>query len=249
MPQQLVGIFVITMQDCESIFDKYKRYFNKINISKGNIYKAAEPVSQNFDKKKFSEIYKRTVKNGEIGCIQSHLEVLSRFLNGPESYCIVLEDDAILEAEFENKILDLVKNKESSIPFFGMLGHSKTVKRYLPFQRIMQPLIVSIETEQTKFGKNRYLNKFGTVGYILDREAAKLYLNFHKKNNFYLADDFHDFSSRTGVEIHHPFQPLLYEDLTTPSYVGNKLYVKHKITILNIGSAIKMQWRYLLGKC
>lgn len=237
------------MNDSDLVFHRYKMFFKEIDFSPKNIYKAAEPKTQDYNLEKFFEIYGRPVKTGEVGCIQSHLQVLSYFLEGSESYCIVLEDDAMLEDEFESKILDLVKNKKIGSPFFVMLGHSKTVKGRLPFQRIMQPLKESIETKQTKFGKNRYLNKFGTVGYILDRTAAGLYLNFHKKNNFYLADDFKDFSLRTGVEIHHPFQPLLYEDLTTPSSVGNEVYVKHKISLLNIGSAIKMQCRYFLDKC
>lgn len=214
-------IRVISLDDSpnKKRFDKrYKKFsYSYFDAIKGSVHK------NEFDIEFFKYKYAREPRDGEIGCTLSHFFLFLELSNSINSeYLIILEDDAIPEDVF----FDFIKKLEvqNDIPACYLLGHSKTNKKNLFFQRMKQPLCNKVNLSGLYFGKNNRLSYCGTVGYIINKKAAECIANFKKP--YWLADDWSLFSS-LGINIYHPVSPVIYEDLNTDSSTANLIEVNH----------------------
>ncbi|ENP8456996.1 TPA: glycosyltransferase family 25 protein [Photobacterium damselae] len=175
----------------------------------------------NFNSNVFKLIYGREPKNGEIGCTLSHFEIINEFANDKishDNYLVILEDDAILESNFR-KVIDLIESRNSKEPEIFLLGLSKTKKENNWVHKIKWPLSNKILIDNNLFGISD-INHCGTVGYILNKSAASLISK--QKNIFWLTDDW-KIISNMGVNVYTPQEPVVYEDLTTQSSIGNEV--------------------------
>lgn len=168
--------------------------------------------------------YGRKLSLGEIGCSVSHKNIIKSFINESDSeWLIVLEDDFLPENCFEGFVVNIAEEKINNSTIL-LLGHSKTEKKTLFLQRLKQPLLEPYEIGGVKFGKNNKINLCGTVGYAINKSAARTIAecNF----NFWLADDWSR-CLNVGINVLHPFVPLLYEDLSQVSSIGNDIVSLH----------------------
>ncbi|OCH28678.1 hypothetical protein A6E12_09310 [Aliivibrio fischeri] len=190
-----------------------------------------------FAEELFISKYNRSARDGEIGCTLSHYEIIKELNRSKFDSLLILEDDAIPTTEFF-EFYENVKFKNDK-PTIILLGHSKTRKKDLWLQRLKQPLTRVITIGGYDFGINNRITECGTVSYIINKKAAELLSSYDAP--YWLADDW-IFFRENKIDIYHPIQPLIYEDLTTISTTGNAINLNHSIfnkTLLQIGSIIK----------
>ncbi|MFB2651854.1 glycosyltransferase family 25 protein [Shewanella seohaensis] len=197
-----------------------RQKFNSLNIK---LFDAIEIDHEKiFNTKVFKLIYGREPRNGEIGCALSHYYIAKQHVETPVEWSLVLEDDAIFECDllnFKNTCPLVAK------PTILVLGHSKTKKKNLFVQRLIQPLRNPYKLNSIEFGHSD-INFCGTVGYMANRAASELIA----KNDsiFWLADDWRVIRNM-GVDVVHIKEPLVYEDFDGVSSTGNKVIVEHDI--------------------
>ena len=216
--------------------------FRDLRFVNVNWYIGKPPRIDDIDTLKFRRRYTREYRLGEIGCRQSHLELAEQFLQSEADFHIVLEDDAV----FDSRFIEWLRaqgpcNKDE--PTLILLGHSKTTEKNLFIQRLQQPLFRVKDVSGELFGRNTYINKCGSVAYCMNRSGAAEFLRVHNTNNFCLIDDYKIFKDeRSTLEILHPLTPLVYENLNTPSSVGNTVKIKHTFSLTTLYSIIKIQF-------
>lgn len=198
------------------------REAKKLHKIKFNFFDAIDNINikskLSFRPDLFKLIYGRDAKNGEIGCSLSHIEVISNFYYENKSeHLIILEDDAMIEDDF-SMVVDCISKRIEVAEIF-ILGMSKTKKENLWIHKIKFPLSKKIDIGKNKFGYSD-VNFFGTVGYIVNKKAAEIISK--QKDIFWLADDW-SIISNMGINIYIPREPVVYEDLTTNSSIGNEI--------------------------
>lgn len=224
----------ILRKNISCYFSNINEEFEFFDAIRGN-YKKIFDLESSFDK------YKRVLSNGEIGCTLSHYYVIKDFLlDSKKEWLIVLEDDAIPTKDF-SKFLNNFNLSVSNFPLTYILGHSKTREKDVWVQRLKQPLSNKTNINGYYFGENKRINFCGTVSYMINRSAAEL---IAKNNSIYWVTDDWSFHEKKGLRIYHPFSPLVYEDLSSMSSTGNKVFYNHDIfnnPLLQVGSILKAQ--------
>lgn len=208
----------------------------KINVFDNN----SSSFEDEFNKKKSFLRYGKYLRKGEISCALGHQRIASLLLEKECTTAVVLEDDALLELNFEECTLTLSDyiNKLAA-PTVVILGHSKTIKNNLWFENLKYKLYDKIKIKKFVLGKKKQ-NYFGTVGYLCNREFIKL-RSLDEVHT--IADDWIFYEQEFGVQIYHLENPIVWEDLQTTSSTGNSLIIHHNILSKNflreLFSAIK----------
>lgn len=204
-------------------------------------------TQDNFSNEKFFYKYNRIARPGEIGCSLSHYALFKSLIYSDDDSLLILEDDAKPELSLIQLCSDLERfNTES--PTIIILGHSKTIKNNLFVQRLKQPLKDKIEIGKCIFGKNSRITRVGTVAYYINKSAANILASM--KEIYWLADEWSLISS-FGINVYHPVDPVIYEDLDSVSSTGNSVHINHNIYdrfFLQLAAIIKSQILYFLGK-
>ena len=207
--------------------------------------KTGENEKNVFDKKKSEMIYGRAIRSGEIGCSLSHHDIAVEFYHrGDDEWLVVLEDDALLELDFDKCCHDINKYAFNKA-YIIILGYSKCLKSNHWVHKLKKPLYRQITIGNFFFGEND-VNHRGTVGYIINKQAAKIMTEQEKV--FWIADDWLYIRS-LGINIMHPYQPVVYEDLTTGSTTSNEVTCFDSIReypAYNIYMIIKERFKYYL---
>ena len=179
-----------------------------------------------FDKDIAKLFYGRQLKNGEIGCTLSHFECISKFSNlvSSDEWLIILEDDVLPEEEFF-KFLEEIKNVTASTePEVFLLGHSKLKKKNNWVRLLKYPSYKNKTLAGADFMVSNS-NYCGTVGYIINKSAAKV-MSEQKDRIFWITDDW-NLIENMGINVYHPKNPLVYEDLSSSSETGNIVHCSH----------------------
>ena len=105
------------------------------------------------------------MRAGEMGCYLSHREIWKAFLAGDEALCLVLEDDAEIGPDFA-AVVEALGEDTSDWEF---------VRLTATFQRTAYPL--------RRLAGEHFLVEYleqpnGTVGYLLNRRAARRLLDY-----------------------------------------------------------------------
>jgi glycosyl transferase family 25 len=102
---------------------------------------------------------------GEVGCFASHVGLMRMFLEGPHAYCLVLEDDAIVPADFRSVVEALIAS-----PACGDMTMLYGNRPGL-----------AVKTASLGDGKHDVVGYFGkqtgTVAYLINRKAAQAYVD------------------------------------------------------------------------
>jgi len=178
-----------------------------------------------FDAPRAEILYGRKVREVEQACASSHRKLIDSLSSSEDEWLIVLEDDAIVEPEFYELVLGL-PCEELVEPTVLILGHCKTVKKNLWWQRLKQP-----EGERTifcglDFSRKYFINFFGTVGYAINKSAADLISSMPP--NFWIADDWERYEN-IGIAILHACRPIVWENRTYDSGTGGPNQTLHRL--------------------
>ena len=179
--------------------------------------------TNNFDTQLTSLVYGREPRAGEIGCAISHRNIISEVYD--EEWLLVLEDDFLLEDNFFSCISKLC-NYQIIDPMAILLGHSKTLKRNMWWQRIKQLNTETANINGILIDKRPYVNFCGTVGYMINRSGRELISRL--PTTFWIADDW-GLYAKGGLKVWHLRTPVVFEDLTSPSSTNNKLKILHNV--------------------
>lgn len=181
----------------------------------------------------FISKYGRFARLGEVGCLLSHRNIYKKELFSKNKWTIVLEDDALIEADFGDKVRNIISDYQTNIPTVIILGCSRLLKSNVPQRKLLFPSVSNKKIGNVKFFKPFKTNKFGTVGYLFNSAAVNILLgNDELPSN--LADDWKLYESR-GIDIWHLRDYVVYEDFQNKnSSTGNKLSDIHSINKLGI---------------
>lgn len=136
------------------------------------------------------------LSSGEYACVQSHKRALRRFLDGPEQFCIILEDDAELNFS-PTKVnamllqqLTLIKDNNILLHCGGMQGMKFEAYFWLRSRLVNTPL----HTLETRV-------LYRTMSYAVTRKSAETYLNYLSGRPCPLADDWYHLVRNTDTRI------------------------------------------------
>lgn len=216
---------ILTIKDKSEIISKYRNQLPSsydLTITSGKDQHLEEIK---FDLKLAQMIYPRELTPGEKNCARGHKKMWEQALNKPKKWQIFLEDDAIIDSNFESVVEDIIKY-DSNKPTAIILGRSKTIHRNLWFENIKIPFSVQYKVGNIHLGEKEQ-NFFGTVGYMLNDAALKLLDELPYV--FWKADDWTLFNNY-GLKILHLRKPCIWEDfMTHESTTGNKNAAQHKL--------------------
>lgn len=182
-----------------------------------------------FNTAMFRTKYRRDPTQGEIRCTQVHRFAMREFLGRSEEWALVLEDDATVVEEFTDFLtqFDYFPREASII----LVGQSRQEPKYGWLRRLCDPLF-DCRTVSGKWfiGSNDMINLRGTVGYMVNREAANILLD---SPCAFLADDYSVWRA-IGIDLRLISSLLIYEDLNTQSLSGNPIDLRHGKGMANI---------------
>ena len=120
--------------------------------------------------------YTPGIRKGVVGCALSHIKVWEHILYGDEEHAIIIEDDAVLEKDFDNK-LECVLNKLEpgwELVFLGLHPTSKTQNSFYA----QDYETVNIKSMGPNF-ENENLQNGGTFGYMISRKCCEKILKHY----------------------------------------------------------------------
>lgn len=137
----------------------------------------ADPNLLGYDYFKNRFHYGRKLTNGEIGCYASHLNALRTFLMSEENYCLILEDDAVLDNNLDLELISLIQ-KINSIDFYcvncsNIAQHTVPARPNIkPDQNIHQALVfptLATGLLWSRKGAEYFINEFSTISKPFDQ--------------------------------------------------------------------------------
>lgn len=111
---------------------------------------------------------RRALSKAMIACAISHRRAFERLVSCGEEMMVVLEDDVTLSADFRH-LLALVESRNIDFDMIFLL-RQKSKNAFLPVKHV----------GEYRLGLVRY-SDYGTVGYIVTRNAAQRYLELTPK--------------------------------------------------------------------
>ena len=175
-------IFVINLKKdtdrkdrIKNILRSRKLNFNFIDAVDGNQLTSNE-INSIYDKNMSLFRSKRELKPSEIGCALSHLSIYKRMLKDDIEEAIILEDDIILNDNFErfSSSLNIFPRDWDLI----LLGHSDTPSGLTDLCKIKVPLNNNIYALSVA---KPLVTVGGAYGYIINKSGARKILNKAKK--------------------------------------------------------------------
>ena len=106
--------------------------------------------------------------SGELGCFMSHLLVWKKIINENIDNVIVLEDDCILNKNFDS-ILENVINNEIPDNFNILFLGGRPCKNYISEHDVKTSANISIKHDN---------NPYGTFSYLISKKGAELLYNY-----------------------------------------------------------------------
>ena len=153
-------------------YDKKKHIQNEFKKADlcGNIVEAVDGNKLDIDDLIENNIYipqtnERRLRRGEIGCYKSHLETWQQFVLSDKKYALIFEDDAVLVADFKNKLDNLLKELEKVN--FDILYLNINCDRHFGTKCKQYTTITENTMKPNIIG-------YGLYGYIINRKAANI---------------------------------------------------------------------------
>jgi GR25 family glycosyltransferase involved in LPS biosynthesis len=225
----MIGFCILTIEDEKKIQEKFRTLTKNRNLNVVLGVAAESEIDRYISDDYLLERYGRRLSRGEIGCALGHKKISQKMLVLSYKTAVILEDDAIIEHNFENQIdvIGEILEKEKA-PMVIVLGHSKTIKRNLWFENLKYRLLNKKTIKEITIGEKEQ-NFFGTVGYACNQGFMKLIAD---QVYLHLADDW-GYWMENGVKVYHLEKPIVWEDLNTKSSTGNTVHVHHNISSLS----------------
>ncbi|WP_185923215.1 glycosyltransferase family 25 protein [Hafnia paralvei] len=164
------------------------------------------------DNESNGSLIKRKLTRGEIGCSLSHFLCYKKFLETNESFCWIIEDDAILELNAHNKLLGFTEVFSEDSFDAVILGYSKLEKSHEKIFYIKEPLKILKKFDSFSLGKPWKNWTCGTVSYLITRKGAQKMLSDFDGKVKTVADDWEYFERKLNLDIYHLRPLLIFED-------------------------------------
>ncbi|WP_373767273.1 glycosyltransferase family 25 protein [Glaesserella sp.] len=167
-------------------------------------------LAQRFALPQFAARYEREATKGEVGCTLSHLGVYRQIVQdvtiADEEYCLVCEDDALFNADFQQNLERILSAGVSADIL--LVGQSKIATfddieleiNYPTTFAFLQPKVTACPFAAVYPYKNYFA---GTVAYLIKKSVAKQFLLKVQEYGlpYWLADDFILFGEHFGLDI------------------------------------------------
>ncbi len=131
--------------------------------------------------------YSAKVKDGEIGCLVSHLRCYQKLLNSSSEYALIFEDDVLLEKEFVSVLTRVLSSglNYNVIQLGYYMGHGVDPwlgKSTVPLN-LLRRRALGISTAENKpyYVGPVYRNLYSTHCCLISRRGCELLLGAHKK--------------------------------------------------------------------
>lgn len=204
-------------------FYKYRDEFKQFGVIGKNL-----SVSEYFQQGVAGK--KKPMTPGELGCTMSHIAALKDFLSSDEEYAIIFEDDVIERFEVDfNELEEQVKRIGLTTPLFLSLGGIQ-MKICRKVKGKYQPNFL-LDQHVLKVDPFFYENLAYAYAYIVDREMAKILIDFHRSPRVY--DQWADLIiSKKSINIYvsYIFDHPEIENEKDKSYLENERDMLTKIT-------------------
>ena len=238
--------YVLTIYDQEAVYEKYSKLLG--NVCEIIIVQGKQPFLDinDFYTPGSKLLYARELNEGEKFCSLGHRFIYNDIYNCSEDWALVLEDDAVLDPGIRSFIKEVSKLNMGE-PAVLILGHSKTVKKNIWVQQLKQPSFNLKEVGTKVFGE-RDADLFGTVGYMINGQAAQVISEY---NLWFWKADHWSIYKNMGVKILHMESPIIWEAFLTkdsltknPNYIHHNLFSTHFLT--EVRAIINAQIKRLL---
>ncbi|QZA77827.1 glycosyltransferase family 25 protein [Deefgea tanakiae] len=167
MPEEIQRRAYITEQFSQHQLDVV--LFDAIKLGENN-------APEIYQQKVRLRLYGRDLSRGEMGCYLSHRAIWAQFLATDERHCCILEDDVELAHNFK-EVIEKLLEKQTNWDLVRLAG---------TFPRKGKTI------EQINAGQYQLLEYLeqprGTLGYVINREAAKALLQ-HTSKMIHAIDD------------------------------------------------------------
>lgn len=204
---RLMGFF------SQPTFQKYYSEFKKIGVRGADL-----PTAEYFQLAVAGR--KKALSPAELGCTLSHVQALTDFLNSDEKYACIFEDDAICTNNLDlNEIESQVDNLVLEPCFLFSMGGIQLKSSSRARGRFLKNKIEGssiLKLHPIYFGRLFY-----TYAYLVDREMAKLLIEYHQKpkgcDHWSQLRDYHP-----SVRLYATFlfdHPELGEEMIGKSYI------------------------------
>jgi len=138
---------------------------------------------------------------GAVGCALSHKLAWEKILNGPDEHVLILEDDIWFDGDYNNKLVDIMKNIDNyDILFLG--AHKYTPSKELKYFDVPNIL-------------------YGLFGYVINKKAARILLSLFpitEQIDTEMSRVFDKLKVRTVKYNHMEDDRIILSDLSQESY-------------------------------
>ncbi len=212
-----IPVYIINLDRSQDRWTKILKQCKKENI---NYHRIEAIDGQKIDSNDYdSVLHKKDMKINTIACFLSHLKSLKTFLESNKEYCVILEDDVIIQKDFNQKIKnifqELKEKNQKQIDLIFLGGTRVCGIRYT--KSLMKP---------TQINENC---NAGTFAYLLSRNGATIILQKMIEDGIYKMFDhqLRDYFGSLKVFTCNP--QLVVHDFEQESVRANKMYDQNYI--------------------
>lgn len=192
--------------DCEFIDAIYGK-----NLSKDELYTLVDTESNNSH-------FKNNINKPEIGCALSHIKCYEQLLKSSEEFVLILEDDILIGKDIDTILPNLYNIAKAPIPTIILLSPNFYYKKENKINN--------------KYSIAKVTSGFTAIGYIINREAAKILIKKLQPIHS-VADNwgyFRSFSINIYGVIPHPISWLSRDEIESTITPINKYIYDNKQT-------------------
>lgn len=217
----LNNIFIINLDKDKDRFENATKQLSTLNLN-SNRFPALNYCS--IDKQLISKYCSLFCTKGMLGCASSHYEIWKMIVKNNLDYCVIFEDDIILDKNFlyhYNEYIKSVPNNWDMI-LLGCVMKCNSTNKFDIYEHLHSLLFFK------KFGKNtdvtnntiRIKSFVGTHAYILSKKGAQKLLDSFRVENGHLDVDISLFLSRNKEFYCYAFKKEIV-------FQSNKLFLSN----------------------
>ncbi|MPW20864.1 glycosyltransferase [Paraburkholderia sp. CNPSo 3157] len=157
-------------------------------------------IAECYDDAAARQLYRRSMTAAEVACFLSHLSVWKEIASTGRG-AVVLEDDAILEQGFFERVLHMSDERLASIADIVLLGRSKLPRTCAAAAYFHEPLKQSTLMDGLRVGAPFKQWTSGAVGYWISAQGARLAVENARGPIRALLDDWPWHIDNAGVRV------------------------------------------------
>jgi GR25 family glycosyltransferase involved in LPS biosynthesis len=212
-----IPVYIINLDRSKDRWEKIVKQCEKENI---NYYRIEAIDGMKIDRNEYKSIlHKKNMKDNTIACFLSHMKSLKTFLESIDNYAVILEDDVIIQKDFNKKIKtifeELKEKNQNKIDLIFLGGTRVCGMKYT--KSLMKPTQI-----------NQNCNA-GTFGYLLSKNGARIIYDKMSNDGIHKMYDhqLRDYFGYLNVFTCNP--PLIVHDFEQESVRMNKMYNENYI--------------------